>query len=80
MEQFIGSKCGWENYIGEKRMGTIVAMENYPNPFDPTIPIFLCYVTDDLNDDNNDKIDIVNGVQVRYADIRQSTEISLLDS
>lgn len=80
MEQFIGSKCGWENYIGEKRMGTIVAMETYPNPVDPTIPIFLCYVTDDLNDDNNDKIDIVNGVQVRYSDIRQSTEISLLDS
>lgn len=72
MEQFIGYQCTFEDYLGQQRLGKIVAIEAYQSTF-------LCYVADELNNDNNNKADYVNGVLIRYADIRTPSEIALLD-
>lgn len=78
LPMIINMECKYEDYLGEPRLGRIVAYE-FVRPAMDIPDICILYIRDILNEDYNDKQDIVNGIPIVYADIRQSTEIELLE-
>ena len=77
LEYIIGKDCIYEDYLGERRLGKIVAYEEIQ--LNESDFICLVYVQDVLDNSYNDKQDYVGTSLIRYADIRQSTELELLD-
>ena len=66
----LGQSVKYFDYLDGERFGRIVAMEPYP--YDPTLA--WIYIEDEESEYNN-KFDVINGVQICYAELRISTEV-----
>ena len=75
-ENIIGREVEYSDYSGLIRTGKIVAIE----PCETEPGVAYLYIFDNNDMDANDKVDIVYGKEVRYADIRPSIECTLLNN
>ena len=67
-KSIIGQHVKYYDYLGTERFGNIAAFEPAGND------LAWIYIVDE--DPNfNDKVDLVNGVQIQYAEVRISTEV-----
>ena len=75
IESLIGTEVQYEDFLGYRVIGTIVyAEEDYRLEKD----VVFVYLTDDENPSLNDKTKTLsNGSEIKYANIRKSTEVQL---
>lgn len=71
-ESIIGTRVIYFDYLGCERYGKVVFFE--PCSFDNTI-VYL-YIEDDEYDENNKSI-LINNIEIRYAEIRLSSDVAL---
>ena len=73
-KEIIGRMVQYQDASGEIRTGKIVDLEpsNIPE-------VAFLYIYDVGDYASNDKLDIVNGKELRYADIKASIECQLID-
>lgn len=72
MDELIGTRVKYYDYLDMERFGTIVDIEPYPN--DSSI-VYL-YIRD-VDDEYNIHNDVVNGKTINYAEIRPSNDVYL---
>lgn len=72
LNNIIGMKVRYFDYIGSERFGKIIAVE--PSQL---ATVYYCYIEDDEPDENTHQ-DIVNNQNIQYAAIRPSIELYLL--
>ena len=66
----IGQSVKYFDYLDGERFGKIIAIEPYYQ--DPSL--IWVYIEDE-EDEYNNKVDIINGAEIRYAELRISSDV-----